>query len=603
MASLDSLFPFFNPFVIGFTPHSLLIGERFWEGERTTTDLARLFHFRKIKRLEIRRGIPTHELLRFISRITRPIQEFIRQGGVQALLRQEKFAHISLELLDYSQLLRGEGEEIKDIWPYLLMEAVAEDDREKLDQLAGTFDKVVGRFNTEDLIQNEELHKNFIHFFSHLRETAKEKYSRCAKDFLKSVMKARKMPAESKFESLKLLVSDLNEEDMASTLWEEMISNDKFDSLSFSIFTKIIDRDRHERVSASLKELFHSDEPRNRRPEVEKKIKALLSGTSGQLLTDIYRQTLATLLSEITFDKQITFDHQQLRRNYRFIHLNLLVQDKEKEAGIQHLERILEEWKTITEEKDLEFLLSFLTALQDKAGDFADDPVYQKACSSLSRYIEDSILQGEGQSELEAFLPRLGQSIYEPGVYLKRIFIEKKVSSTLIKAYFTFFPDHLPDFLEHLKRKAADCPLMEKVVASLKWVDTLSSLSALKKIFLVADPKVKVQALKAMQNLSEFEEGFLFPILDSKDQRLKAEALVLLMRYERTKHVAFTKLLNLTSPYGLRNKKLIRHIHIVEEKDLRDACPFLQSLAQRKDFWNRRVRQEAARVLENWSEG
>lgn len=144
---------------------------------------------------------------------------------------------------------------------------------------------------------------------------------------------------------------------------------------------------------------------------------------------------------------------------------------------------------------------------------------------------------------------------------------------------------------------------MEKIIANLKLIDRPTSLAALKKIFLLVEAKVKVQVLKAMQNLSEFEEGFLFPILASRDRRLKAEALVLLMRYERTKHVALTKLLKLPSPYGVRNKKLICHIQIVEEKNLRDARPFLQALAQRKDFWNRRVRKEAARVLEKWGEG
>lgn len=245
--SLERLFHFFNPFAIGFSPHSLFIDDRFWEGDKTTTDLARLFHFRKVKRLEIRPGVLLDELLRFVSRITTPIPEFIRTGGSQALLEKENFSHISLELLDYSQLLRGEGEEIKEIWPYLLMEAVAEDNRDKLNQLAGTFEKVVGTFNSEDLIQNEELHKNLVPFFRHLKETAQERYRSCARGLLKSVLAARKMPPESKFENLKYLITDLTEEDLASTLWEEAISDDKFDSLSFFIFTKVIDSERHKK--------------------------------------------------------------------------------------------------------------------------------------------------------------------------------------------------------------------------------------------------------------------------------------------------------------------------------------------------------------------
>jgi hypothetical protein len=114
---------------------------------------------------------------------------------------------------------------------------------------------------------------------------------------------------------------------------------------------------------------------------------------------------------------------------------------------------------------------------------------------------------------------------------------------------------------------------------------------------------VKVRALQAMQNLKEFDEAFLFPILGKKNEFIQAEALILLMRNERTKHVAFTKLFGLPSPYGLRNKSLLRSLRIVERYDLRGALPYIEPLSERKDVWNRKVRQEAGRVLEKWREG
>lgn len=50
MTSLNTIFAYFSPLEIGFSPNSLLIGEKFWGGDKTTTELARLFHFRKIKK-------------------------------------------------------------------------------------------------------------------------------------------------------------------------------------------------------------------------------------------------------------------------------------------------------------------------------------------------------------------------------------------------------------------------------------------------------------------------------------------------------------------------------------------------------------------------
>lgn len=601
MASLESVLQFCNPLVMGFSPHSLLIEDQFWSGGKTTTELAQLFHLRKIKRLEIYGGLSSEELLRFISGLTRPLPEFIRQGGIKALLGRENFAHLKLEILDYSQLLQGEGEEIKEIWPYLLMEAVSENDSNKLDLLAGSFEKVVGRLNTEELVQNEELHKNLIQFFLHLRETGSDKFTRCARDLLRSLLAVRKLPAESRLEKLREIISSLNEKELASTLWEEIISNDRFDSMSFAVFTRLVHRERHQTISTTLRELFTGDEPRNRRAEVEKKIMSLLNGNSGQLLTGIYRQTLASLLTEISFEKQIAFDHKQLGRNYRFILLNLLSVEKKKEAAGQNLERILEEWPTITEENDLEFIQSLLTVLQEKANLLAGDPGYEKARLSLSTYLEDCILRGDDQPELDALLLKLPGSIHKPDVYLSQIFLDRQVTATMLRAFFRFFEESLPSFLDYLSRWAADSGLLEKIALALGAIDLPVSLTILKKIYMLGDYKVKLQALRAMRPLSEFDENFLFPILNSRDRQLKAEALSLLMRYERTRHVAFIRLLNLASPYGIRNRRLIQHLQIVDEKNLREARPFLLKLAVRKDFWNRRVRQEARRILEKWN--
>ena len=235
MAKLESLFKLISPLSIGFTPHSLFIDNRFWEDDKIIIELAQLFHFRKIKRLEFRQGITLDELSRFAAKITLSIKEYIKAGGIRAILKSERIVHITAEELDYAQLLHGEGEEIKDIWPYLLMEAVEEDDRTKLDQLAESFDKVAHKFNTEDLIQNEELQRHFAQFFRYLKETSADKYRTCAKALLKSLLVIRKTPPETKFEQLKLMISDLSEQDLSSTLWEEIIGDDKFDSLSFSL--------------------------------------------------------------------------------------------------------------------------------------------------------------------------------------------------------------------------------------------------------------------------------------------------------------------------------------------------------------------------------
>jgi hypothetical protein len=603
LAKLEAVFVHISPLSIGFSPHALLIDNRFWEGERTYVDLAQLFHFRKIKRLEIRPGVPPAEFMRFASKIMLPVKAFIKEGGAQAIIKKENILHISLDVLDYSQVLLGEGEEIKDIWPYLLMEAVEESDDGKLDQLAGSFEKVVGKFNTEDLIQNEELHKNFAKFFHYLKTTSEEKHRTCAKKLLRTVVAARKTPTESKFENLKLLISDLSEEDLASTLWEEIIGNDKFDSLSFSIFSRIIDKERHKKISTSLHALFHTDNPQNRRPEVESKIRILLSGASSQLHSEIYRQTLSNLLNEISFDKKLALDRQLLQRNYRFLLLVLLSRETKKEAAVAELGRVAEEWERVVQEGDFEFLLDFFDILESRAGDLLGEPAFDQARRSAAEHVEGCILRGETRPELDLFIGKLGESLHEWEAYFATVFKDRIVTASLLRACFRFFPSRLEAIHAGIKKRSSDSELLGKIADGLKSIDTPVSLDTLKKVYQAGDQAVKIRALQAMQDLKEFDEAFLFPILGRKNELIQAEALVLLMRNERTKHVAFIKLFGLPSPYGIRNKSLLRNLRIVERYDFRDALPYIEPLSERKDLWNRKVRQEAGRVLEKWREG
>ena len=600
LAHVEALFAYINPLSIGFSPHALLIDGRFWEGERTYMELAQLFHFRKIKRLEIRPGLQHDEFMRFASKIMLPVKMFIKEGGAQAIVKRENIIHITVDTLDYQILLQGEGEEIKDIWPYLLMEAAEEESPAKFEELADSFGKVVGKFNTEDLVQNEELHKNFAKFFHYLKETSEEKHRVASKQLLKTIVSARKTPTESKFENLKLLISDLSEEDLASTLWEEIIGNDKFDSLSFSIFSRIIDKERHKKIATSLHALFHTEDPQNRRSETESKLKILMSGMSSQLHSEIYRQTLANLLNEIAFDQKLALDHPLLQRNYRFLLLVLLSQESQRDQALAQVQRVAEEWERVLQEEDFEFLLAYHEVLESRSSELASEPPVGEALRSIAEHVEGCLLKGETRPELDAFIGRLGRSLHDWEAYHATVFKDRIVSPSLLRACSRFFPDEAEAFDAAVKKKSSDGELLGRIADALRTIDTPRSLEILEKIFKAGDAAVKVKTLQAMQNLKEFDEAFLFPVLENRNELLQAEALVLLLRQERTKHVAFTKLFGLASPYGLRNKTLLRNLRIVERYGLREAAVYVAPLAERRDFWNRKVRQAAEALLAKW---
>ena len=292
--------------------------------------------------------------------------------------------------------------------------------------------------------------------------------------------------------------------------------------------------------------------------------------------------------------------YQLLQRNYRFLLLTLLSQERELAAAAADLKRVAEEWERVVQEGDLEFLLALQEVLESRADDLAADPAYETTRRAVAEHVEGCLLRGESDPRLDDFIGRLGRSLYAREVYADTILKDRVVSSSLLRALFRFFPDDIPAFQAAVRKRRSDGELLGRLADALKLIDTPTSLETLEKVFEAGDAGVKVKALQALQNLKEFDEAFLFPVLEQKSDLVRAEALILLMRTERTRHVAFAKLFGIASPYGLRNKALLRNLGIVDRYGLREAAPYVGALAERRDFWNRKVRQAAEALMAKW---
>ncbi|MGD9345657.1 MAG: hypothetical protein PVH84_07330 [Candidatus Aminicenantes bacterium] len=599
---IDNLFEYMSPIEISFSPHALMVGDRFWDEEKLYKELGRTFHFRKVKKFMVSRGVTLPELMVFMSHISLTPRDIFKKGGIEAILQDQKISHITVEELDYSQLLEGEGEEVKDVWAYLLQEAVEQEDKAKLMEVAGSFEKVIKDFEPEEFLEDKEFSENFIRFFDYLKVNEEENYRKCAKNLVRTVVKKKEdMKDEEKTKSIKAIITDLKEEDLANSLWDELISDDDFDSLSFSIFSKLIERDKHEKVATSLSEIFKQDDTLREDPHAERKIKELLSGTSSTMMSEIYRHTLNSFLKDISYETKLAFDHTLLQKNYRYILLDLLKRDTLKEDIAETMARIFEEWDTIKEEKDLEYIRYIYETFQEKDEESLSDPQMKQYISKMVGYVEHSMLEGDQSLEFDYFIENLKESTLDVNTYLERIFTEGKISSYILKAFFKFFKEYLFYFNLNIDQKSSDRKFLEKMIKSLQEIDTPLSLITLKNIYSTASATTKYRVLRAMHKLTETDEKFLFPILKSKEPALKAEALILLMRDQRTKGLALDMLFRLHSPYGIRNKRLLEHIKIVEDKDLREAKLYLKELSQRRGFWNRKLKKRALNVLERWN--
>src|SRR3989338_3247858 len=207
---VDRLFLFLSPIALNITSQSLFIDNKHWKKSALYVELASMFHLRKIKGFELRQGLSVDELADFLSCVSMPIKEILRQGGLQNILNKEQCPHISVEELDYSQLLKDEGEEARDVWVYLFRKSVQDKDRQKVIEFADNFEAIVTKFKAKDLLQDAELRLNLYNFLNYLKGAQEEKFYNCTRKLLRSLLKDRGILKEENLDGVRLFFNSLD---------------------------------------------------------------------------------------------------------------------------------------------------------------------------------------------------------------------------------------------------------------------------------------------------------------------------------------------------------------------------------------------------------
>jgi hypothetical protein len=597
---IDMLFKFFIPISLGFTSRSVYMDGRLWEKGQLFLELAKIFHFRKLKSIEIQEGITADELIYFITTLSISPKDVIKRGGPNKILEEEELQHLTFEELDYSELLKGEGAEIKEIWLVILQEALETKDDKKILELADTFEKVIKAYEWEEILESDDVINDMSEFFLYLEKLDPDKFQDCAKEFVRTIMRHKKILSDPEKEKLQKIAQNFKEKDFASTIWEELLTDEHFDALNFNIFSTLIQQNKQEGVSHFMSNIFRKSEPLRSNPKITNKMEELLSDTSSPMVSEIYRNTLATLLKEISFSEELSFREDVLSMNYRFMLLNMLEKEKSPEEIMSILKMIFEEWENISEQKDYEYLKPVYDILQTNKDELSPDPNYSKMKNKIVNFIERMILEGELSFYFESFINSIDQSTFDVNVYLDKIFTEGKVTPYTLKAFFKFFKEYLFYFNLNLETYSSDVKIIDKLIQSLGMIDSNISHVTLKNIFQSGERGIKIKVLQAMQNLSAYDNKFLLPMLKSKDFQMKSEAFATLISDEKVRDEILQKLFSIASPFGIRNKRLIENLSIVEDKEVIAAKPYLITLRDRKNFWNKKLRERVKGILEKW---
>ncbi len=596
---IDAVFGFLNPIKIIITPDSLFLDARHWEKASVYLETAQMLHIRKLKSIEIKQGVSVEELVDFLSSMAMPKKEILRQGGIKNILKEDQKLHIGIEELDYSQFL-GEGEEDIDARVYLLKDAVEKKDDRKINEFAAYFGKIVNKFKSEDLIEDAQLRESILKFLNYLKDNHKEKFRECIKDIFNTSLKYQATLNDDQLNKLSLFFKDMNGEDLARLLWDEVSTNDNFDALSFSLFSRLTGKEQEKEVG-SLFERIADKELLKNNPKASKKIQDLLSPLNINSVSEVYRNTLSLLVKDISFDRELNLERSLLLTNYRFIIINLFGLEKNEERLNLILDKLYKELESIFKEKELRALKYLADVLKKKKKEESHHVnLFRELDKLIANFIESSIWDETPPEGLGYLTDTLEKTSLNADFYLNKIFIEKKITPLGLKLFFRFFPSESPIFYRNLERKYADIGFLEKIIDNSKLLNGPLALEMLEHIFSFGNEFIKLEALRAMQELAEVDKDFLIPILQKTDFSLKKEALLVLAKDERLRKKAVGILLDIPGFLGSKNKVILQNMMIIEEAGLKEASENLVSLSRRQFFWNKKIRRKAQEILERW---
>ena len=603
-AKVDILLTFINPIKISIAPESLFIDGKSYDKPQLFTEIAAMFHIRKIKNIEMREGITSDELTSFLGAIALAPKEALKRGGVGNILGSGKFAHCFVEDLDYSQLLAGTGEEAKDVWTYLFGEAAQKKDEQAIERCVENFGSVFGSFKAKDLVEDEELRKNICGFLACLKDERKDKFNACSKDMFKAVMKYKGVIEPEQVEKIKAFFKDVNEEQFADLLLDGLTKDDNFDALSLQVFSKLAGEERQRNISLNFLNKVAGKDPLKENPRAAKRVKELLFGTDTQAVSEVYRNVLASLLKDITLEKGVSFDRAQLHLNYRYILLNLLEEERNKEKLGLIISKLTDEWANIVDEHDTKYL-RFLVKTEKRAKQENPEAVFlfEDLDKRICGFIEHLMWEEEPSLDLPYLIEALERSASEASFYLNRFFVEQRFSPASLKLFFKSFPGEKEEFLRQLEKKRIDLNFLSKMISGLTMVDCKTALEILVRIYSFSNELVRIQVLKQMQGLPEISFGFVISVLQKGSGATKKEALAILSRDPQLRKEAVNVLLGILSPLGIYNALLIENLGLIDAAGFKEAQDFLYFLRNKRYCWNRNIRKIAQEILEKWNAG
>lgn len=596
---LDALLAILDPFQIGVSNAGFLVDGKNLVKTGIYDELSRLLHQRKIKSIEIRSGSSLREVVQFLSFISLPQKDIIKNGGINALLGKERLSHFTIQELDYSEFLHGEGQECADVWSYMLKEAVESKDAVKLDQLAEDFGSFIKQVNDKDLFDAEGISPEVKDFLVCLKDNNKEKFSKCLNDVFLWLLRNKKNLSNENLAKLKPVFQGLNQDEFTALLKEGFSQEDNFDSLSLQVFSKISEQENLPKITESFFNKI-SDTPGLRDdPRAVKKVRDLLSTSADDPMSAVYRNTLDSLVKNISFSGKLTFDHKLLRENYRYMVLGIFSTDEDADT-LELTAGILEkELPAAFEDNAIVFLKDLWGVLITRKKDALG--LCERLEKQLSSIVENMALKGNLTDEQEFLLEMVAAPGQDFNLYLERIFAGERANKQVLSLFLKLFPGNLEAFYARVDKKIQDTEFIVSLIDALGQLEKLIGPEILEYIYASANELIKSEILKVMRNLKQVDVLFLTRQFNTDSLVLRRGIISVLILDDQGRLNALDLLFKISSFLGNKNNLLIEHMQIAFDLKFIEAVSFIRDLSKRKFFWNWELSKKAAKILKEWN--
>jgi hypothetical protein len=502
--------------------------------------------------------------------------------------------NITVEELDYSSLLRGEGQEQKDVWIYLLKRAVKEQNAVEINNIVENFDKVFEKIKITDISENENLRVSIGKFLKFLKTKTKENFNKCAKALVRAVSNSKEYTGNDKMRQLAFLADSLTLQDIADILCEEVASQDAFNIKSIELFSSLLDRAQNESVASALSGRLKKESGYN--TAVVKKTKELLASMEEASIKMIYQHALGSLLTDMGFEGSLSFDAEQMKKNYRTMLFNLFAEERAVSGLSQIAEKIYLEMDKTFYEKDVNFTRIFFELIAKKINSGSGlRNVLEAIKSKADRKIENALLlQIIDAGEMVGLISK---TAFDKNFYLNKIFIEKDVNYNIFSLFFNFFSRNMDEFYREMKSNSSDINFLKKIIESLKTKDTKITCSVFEDIFYIASRFLKMEILRTMQDFSSCNENFIMSILSKEDLSIKRQAMAIVIKNDSLRKKAAVMLLSVPNRFGTKNKLVNENIDMIGEFRLVEARPDLENISKVKAFWKKSLKRSAVKAL------